>query len=115
MALRLYMDQHVPRAVTAGLRARGVEVVTAFEDGSSTLPDPELLDRAGALGCVLFSQDDDLLVEATRRQTAGIPFHGVIYTRQLPISIGAWIQDLEIIAKTGEVDDLLNTIVYLPL
>jgi hypothetical protein len=30
MALTLYMDQHVPKAITVGLRLRGVDVVTAY-------------------------------------------------------------------------------------
>jgi len=36
MAVALYMDQHVPRAIAAGLRLRGVDVLTAYEDGAST-------------------------------------------------------------------------------
>ena len=32
MSVRLYMDVHVRRAVTAGLRLRGVDVLTAQED-----------------------------------------------------------------------------------
>ena len=32
MAIALYMDHHVPRAITHGLRLRGVDVLTAFED-----------------------------------------------------------------------------------
>jgi len=58
------------RAITAALRSRGVDVVTAYEDGASTLSDPELLDRASELKRVLFSEDDDFLAEATRRLTA---------------------------------------------
>jgi hypothetical protein len=42
-------------------------VLTAQEDGTGELPDPELLDRATELGPVLFTQDDDLLREAKRR------------------------------------------------
>lgn len=38
MPLALYMDHHVPRAITVGLRLRGVEVITAYEDGSSHCP-----------------------------------------------------------------------------
>jgi hypothetical protein len=30
MAIKLYMNQHVPKAITAGLRLRDVDVVTAF-------------------------------------------------------------------------------------
>jgi Domain of unknown function (DUF5615) len=61
------MDVHVPSAITQGLRARGVSVVTAQEDRSDRLPDPALLDRATALGHALFTQDQDLLAEAARR------------------------------------------------
>ena len=53
----LYMDHHVPSAITAGLRKRGVDVLTAEEDGSARLDDDPLLDRATSLGRVLFSQD----------------------------------------------------------
>jgi hypothetical protein len=42
------------------------------------MEDPRLLDRAGELGRVLFSQDEDLLIEAARRQREGIHFAGVI-------------------------------------
>lgn len=61
MSVALYMDHHVRRAVTEGLRRRGVDVLTAREDGRATAKDEKLLARATALDRVLFSQDDDLL------------------------------------------------------
>jgi hypothetical protein len=109
------MDQHVPRAITVGLRLRGVDVLTAFEDGSSTLPDPALLDRASELNRVLFTQDDDLLTEAARRQRESVPFHGVIYAHQLRVPIGICIRDLELIATVGVPEDLSNKFIFLPL
>lgn len=115
MPLKLYMDQNVPRAITIGLRLRGVDVITASEDGSSLLNDPDLLDRCGELGRVLFTQDDDLLVEAARRQREGVFFSGVIYAHQLGISVGACIRDLEVIAEAGELEDLSDRVEYLPL
>ena len=75
------MDVHVRRVVPVSLRLRGVDVLTAQEDGAARFPDPELLDRAGELNRVLFSQDRDLLREATQRQRQGRPFSGVIYAR----------------------------------
>ena len=115
MAIALYMNQHVPRAITVGLRLRGVDVMTAYEDSASDMDDSELLDRAGELERGLFTQDDDLLAEATRRQREGIPFHGVIYAHQLRVSIGTCVHDLEIIAKAGEPEDLSNRVQFLPL
>ncbi len=109
------MDHHVHRSITTGLRLREVDVLTAYEDGTSEWADPLLLDRATALGRVLFSQDRDFLVEATHRQAAGIPFAGVIYAHQLYVSIGKCIADLELVAKINEAADLQNRIQYLPL
>ncbi len=115
MAVALYMDQHVPRAITAGLRLRGVDVLTAYEDGASAWEDPALLDRAGALRRVLFTQDDDLLAEAARRQAQGRPFGGVIFAHQLHVSIGTCVRDLEIIAKNADTEELANQVLFLPL
>jgi hypothetical protein len=115
VTIALYMDQHVPRAITIGLRLGNVDVLTAAEDDASTLADPALLDRASLRGRVLFSQDDDLLAEASRRQAEGIPFSGVVYAHQLRVSIGACIRDLELIATAGEPSDLRNQVLFLPL
>ncbi len=46
MAIRLYMDHNVPHAITNGLRLKGIDLITAYEDDSSQLDDSELLDRA---------------------------------------------------------------------
>ncbi len=113
MSLGLYMDVHVPLPVTRGLRRRGVDVLTAQEDKTTSLPDPELLDRATALGRILFSQDDDLVAEAVRRQRKGEPFATVVYARQLDLSIGRCIMDLEALAKAAEPGDEQGQIIFL--
>jgi len=109
------MDHHVPRAITNGLRLCGVDVLTAHEDGTSEFRDPALLDRASELGRVLFTQDDDLLAEATRRHNQGQPFGGVIYAHQLRISVGGCVRDLELVAKAGEPADVTGKTLFLPL
>jgi hypothetical protein len=109
------MDHHVPRAITAGLRLRQVDVLSAAEDDAAELSDPDLLDRAFALGRVLFSQDEDLLVEAARRQTKGISFGGVIYAHQVRVSIGTCIRHLELIASVAEPSELLDHVIFLPV
>jgi hypothetical protein len=109
------MDVHVPAAVTRGLLLRNVDVLTAQLDGTTELEDPELLDRARTLNRVLVSQDEDLLAEATRRQRSGISFNGVFYAHQLGITIGRFINDLEVLAQCGEPEDYLDRVEYLPL
>ena len=115
MPATLHMDAHIPRAITLGLRMRKVDVLTAQEDSAGTLPDSELLDRATHFNRVLFTFDDDLLVEAVKRQREHRSFSGVINAHPLRISSGQCIQDLELIAKAGEPEDCENNVVYLPL
>ena len=115
MSIPLYMDHNVPTAITSGLRLRGVDVLTAFEDGHHMVSDPDLMDRAIALGRVIVTRDDDFLREAQRRQRSGIAFSGVIYAHQLRVSIGRCISDIEIIAKVGDLDEMRNSVQHLPL
>ncbi len=110
-----YMDVHVNKAITLGLRRRGVDVRTAQEDGSATLADPDLLDRAAALGRLIFTQDDDFLAEAHRRQRAGEYFVGVLYIHQRDAQIGQCVSDLETIALASELEEYANEVRYLPL
>jgi predicted nuclease of predicted toxin-antitoxin system len=115
LSFSLYMDHNVPAAVTRGLRLRSVTVLTAEEDGTKQLADPLLLDRALALGHVLFTHDADLLAEAARRQAASEAFAGVVYAHQRNVSVGQCIQDLELMAKVFDLVDMMNRVVYLPL
>ncbi|MCU0527178.1 MAG: DUF5615 family PIN-like protein [Elainella sp. Prado103] len=50
------MDVHVPQAITDQLRRRGIDVLTASDDETQTLPDDQLLGRATQLNRVLFTQ-----------------------------------------------------------
>ena len=114
-SIAFYMDVHIPKSITVGLRLRGIDVITAQEDNADEMGDSDLLDRATALQRVLFTCDDDLLAEANKRQFGGVPFAGVIYVHQLDISIGSCIHDLEIIAKAGQPEDVMNRVQFLPL
>ena len=114
MSVRLYMDVQVPRAITEGLRVRGVDVLTAQDDGAGRLDDAVLLDRAGSLGRVLFTRDSDLLTEASRRLRNGQPLVGLVYAHQLHVTIGQCVRDLELIATVGEPEDLAGRVHHLP-
>ena len=56
MAIRFYMDVHVPQAITDQLRRRGIDVLTAVEDASEELPDAQLLERSFTLERILFTR-----------------------------------------------------------
>ena len=101
-------------AITEGLSQRGIDVLTCREDGTEPWYDDRLLERATALGRVLFSQDDDQLAIAHRHQRTGHPFAGLIYGHQLDLSIGQAIRDLELIAQVYDPEDLRDRVEYLP-
>lgn len=113
--ISLYMDVHVPFAITDQLRLRGVNVLMAQQDGAREFSDPDLLDRASKLGRILVTQDTDLLTEASSRQRTETSFVGVIYAPQAGVTIGRCVADLELIAKVGEPAEWVNRVEYLPL
>jgi hypothetical protein len=72
------------------------------------------LDRATALGRVLFSQDEDLMAIAHQRWQTTREFAGVVYAHQLAISVGQAVRDLELVAKVLDLDEMRNRVEYLP-
>ena len=114
MTIALYMDVHVPQAITEQLRRRGIDVLTAFEDGTQKLPDDRLLVRVTELKRVLFTQDIRFRVLAETWQIQGIYFTGLIFGHQLGGTIGQFVKDLELIAKASEIDEWMNAVEYIP-
>jgi hypothetical protein len=111
----LYLDVHVPVAVSAQLRHRGVDVLTAQEDNSGDLADDALLARSTALGRLLFTQDIRFKALAEHWQREGRPFAGLVFGHQLHGSIGQYVRDLELIAKVTELSDWHGQVEQLPL
>jgi hypothetical protein len=87
----LYFDVHVHAGITAELRRRGVDVLTAQEDDSAELQDDALLLRATAIGRVIFTQDIRFKVLAEDWQRTARPFAGLLFGHQLGGSIGQYI------------------------
>ena len=114
MSIGIYVDVQIPKPITVGLRLRGVDVLTAQEDDMGEAPDSEILDRAAELQRIVFTHDDDFLIEASRRMLENVDFSGVVYAHQLDAPIGPCIEDLEIISKTLEIGELRNRIEYIP-
>ena len=108
------MDVHVPQAITHQLRRRGVVVLTAQEDETEALEDPDLLRQTTGLGMVLFTQDIRFRVRAEEWQRSGTPFAGLIYAHQRN-SIGVLVHELELVAKASEREEWRNQVAHLPL
>ena len=112
--LSFYMDHHVHQSISDGLPRRGIEVITAFEDGKERESDVDLLECATVLGCILVSQDDDVLKIATRWQRSSREFAGIAYAIQQHIDIGGTIDYLELIAHLKTSDEMRNCVEFIP-
>jgi predicted nuclease of predicted toxin-antitoxin system len=115
VSVALYLDHNVRSAVAAGLRQRGVDIVTAYEVGVAELDDETLLDRARELRRVLFTHDDDFLAIADHWIKVARPFVGIIYSHQFRLTVRQLIDELEMISKTADMEDLQNRVEFLPL
>src|SRR5579871_3140711 len=109
MPVGLYMDVHVPHAISVQLRSRGVDILTAQEDGTTELDDGDLLLRATQLARPLFTQDIRFKALAEQWLREGREFTGLIFGHQLGATIGRYVQDLELIAKASDSSDWANT------
>ena len=109
------MDHHVHSAITQGLRRRGIDCLTAEEDGREHVADDLLLQRAAELGRIMFSQDDDLLAIAADWIRSSTPFAGLIFGHQLGLTVGQAVGDLELIAEVLSAEEMRNQIFWIPL
>ena len=101
-------DKHVPRAVTEGLRRRGVDVLTAREAGMLRARDEPHLAFAVREGRVIFSQDADFL----RLHAAGRPHAGIVYAPQ-GTPIGAIVRRLMLIYDLLSPEDMASHVEFL--
>jgi hypothetical protein len=64
---------------------------------------------------VLFTFDDDLLVEVARLQREEASFAGLAFARLQGHSVRRCIEDLGLLAKACTPEDVRNQVFYLPL
>lgn len=106
--IKFYMDEHVPSAVTQGLRRRGIDVLTAQEAAMVAASDEEHLAFALRQGRVVFTQDADFL----RLHAAGSNHAGIAYVHQ-QTPVGDMIRGLVLIVEVLEPGDMLDHVEYL--
>ncbi len=106
--IRFYMDEQVPRAVTEGLRRRGVDVLTAQEAGLIATPDTRHLARAFQEGRVLFTQDTDFLYMHTSDQN----HCGIVYAHQQR-PVGYIVKGLMLIYEVLSPTEMIGQVEFL--
>jgi predicted nuclease of predicted toxin-antitoxin system len=106
--IRLYTDEHIPRAVVRGLRERGIDTLPVSEAGMLGASDEEHLAFARREGRVLFTQDDDFL----RLHASGAEHAGIVYARQ-PTAIGDMIYGLMLVVEVLAPEEMKGYLEFL--
>lgn len=114
MPMQLYFDVHIDKAIHDQLRIRGVDVLRAQDDGATEISDEDLLARSTSLGRLLFTHDTHFKALALDWQQLGKPFAGLVFGNKLGVTIGAYVKDLELIAKASDPHDWVNVVHHLP-
>lgn len=102
--LRFHLDEHVPAAIAAGLRRRGIDVTTAADAGLLGAADAAHLAWAGTEGRVMYTNDEDFLV----LHDCGYDHAGIAYAHQQSRSIGQVIRALTLLWELFEPEEMRN-------
>ena len=106
--IQFYMDEHVQRAVTQGLRRRGVDVLTVQEAELLGVSDTKHLTRANTERRVIFTQDTDFL----RLHATGVSHSGIVYAvQQTPI--GQIVRGLMLIYDLLDAEDMIDHVEFI--
>ena len=106
--VKLYTDEHIPKAVIRGLRERGIDTLTVSDAGMLGASDEEHVAFALREGRVLFTQDDDFL----RLHASGVEHSGIVYSRQ-PTAIGDMIYGLVLLVELLDSDEMRGHVEFL--
>jgi predicted nuclease of predicted toxin-antitoxin system len=109
MALGMYADECVDARIVAGLRRRGIDVVTVADEGLQGAADEQQLWRARELRRVIVTCDHDFLVLARSHLDAGVEFPGVVFI--LPATVvGDAVRGVALIATLLDAGEMVNRI-----
>jgi hypothetical protein len=107
--IRFFFDQHIPLAVTHGLRQRGIDVLTAQETDRCGLPDPEQLAFATVEERVVVTFDTDFLA----LHQSGVPHAGIAWCPARKNTIGQLVHALVLLHGVLTRADMRSHVEYL--
>lgn len=113
MPLRLFADECVDARVVAGLRRRGIDIITAADECLLHASDEEQFARATHLGRPIVTADHDFLRLACGHWETGTPFPGVILI-QPATRVGDAVHAIALLATVLNSDDMSNWVEVVP-
>ena len=106
--IRFLLDEHVPHAISHGLRLRGVAALTLVDVDLLGADDAEIIAYAQEEQLVIFTQDDDFLSYAA----SDLNHAGIVYSKQQRQSVGQLIQLLKLVSDCLDPKDMAGRVEY---
>lgn len=107
--IRFYCDTHIPRAVAAGLRRHGIDVVRAEEVGLAEANDDVHLAFAFRERRAIVTQDAGFIEQIKKSAES----YGLAFCAQGSRSIGEMISALVLIYEVLSVDEMRGHVEYM--
>jgi len=111
--MKIYCDENIESAIIAGLRRRGIEVVSAQDAGDLGKGDEYHLKHASELEAVILTHDVDFLRIAHQWQQEGKGHKGILYAHPLDLSPGECIRMVELVTQVLTEEEMENHIEFL--
>lgn len=116
--MRFAADENFDGRIFDGLRVRmpDLDIVRVQDTVMYKSPDDKLLVWLAEEGRILLTHDVRTLPRFVfERVRVGLPVPGVIEVNKEDTSIGALIDDLEVLIGAGTADDFENQVTYVPI
>jgi hypothetical protein len=115
MTIRLYLDEDsMAHALVTALRARGMDVTTALDDGMLNRSDAEQLDHATRQGRVLFSFNRRDFYQLHMQYMARGKVHaGIILAGQQQYSVGELMRRILRLSAAKSAVEMQNQVEFL--
>ncbi len=111
--MKIYCDENIESAIVAGLRRRGIEVISARDIGDLGKSDEYHLENASELEAVIVTHDVDFLKIAHQWQQGGKEHKGILYAHPLDLSPGECIRMVELVTQVLTEEEMKNHIEFL--
>ena len=111
--MKIYCDENIESAIVAGLRRRGIEVISTRDTGDLGKSDEYHLKNASELEAVILTHDVDFLKIAHQGQQGGKEHKGILYAHPLDLSPGECIRMVELVTQVLTEEEMKNHIEFL--
>jgi len=108
--IALYSDESVDHRVVQGLRRRGVDVLSAADEGLLGASDEDQIRHAVDSSRILLTSDVDHLVLARRWSEEGKPHRGIVFLHQRRLTVGRAIFGIDALVRAVPDDAFANTV-----